>query len=158
MFVNPIVIGAESVKNHALVSEALKINYEFPGEKWLCLNTSFTQNLLLANGITVLNAVNFYPDYGKWDLIDPEHIQEDYYNRYLHMLIELTSDPTSFSLNSPDAATIYLNPQDLKKWQVHFLTANINSNTKELLDQYGIRYDILYIDQASNEEILKIDY
>jgi len=158
MFVNPIVIGAESITNHTLVSEAVKINLENPKENWLCLNSLHTQNLLMANGIPVLNAVNFYPDEMKWNLIDPEHEQEDFYNRYLHMLIELTSDPTSFSLISKDACQIHLNIEDLKKWDIHYLTTNIGSETKTVLQNYGIQYSVLYTDQASNEEIIKLDY
>lgn len=158
MFVNPIVIGAESITNHTLVSEAVKINLENPKENWLCLNSLHTQNLLMANGIPVLNAVNFYPDEMKWNLIDPEHEQEDFYNRYLHMLIELTSDPTSFYLISKDACQIHLNIEDLKKWDIHYLTTNIGSETKTVLQNYGIQYSVLYTDQASNEEIIKLDY
>ncbi len=158
MFVNPIVIGADSITNHALVSEAVKINLENPNEKWLSLNSVHTQNLLMANGIPVLNAVNFYPDMMKWDMIDPEHEQEDFYNRYLHMRIELTQESTSFSLVHPDAGIIYLNPDDLKKWGVHYLTTNIGSETEMVLQNSEIQYSVLYTDQASNEEILKLDY
>lgn len=157
MFVNPIVIGARSISNHTLVTEALEVQEEDPEAYWLATNSFHTQELLLANGIKVLNAVNFYPDVKKWELVDPTHENEEFYNRYLHMLIELTEEPTSYDLTHPDSAVIHLNIEDIKKWNIKYLVVNKNAMYENLLNRNGITVQILFSD-SSDDEILQLIY
>lgn len=157
MFVNPVVIGAESISNHTLVTEALEVQEEDPDAYWLATNSLQTQELLLANGIKVLNAVNFYPDVEKWDLIDPTHENEEFYNRYLHMLIELTEEPTSYVQATPDSAVIHLNVEELKKWNIKYLVVNKNAGYENLLNRNGITAQIRFSD-SSDDEILQLIY
>lgn len=157
MFVNPIVVGAQSISNHVLITEALKIQEEDPDAYWLATNSFHTQELLLANGIKVLNAVNFYPDVKKWELVDPTHENEEYYNRYLHMVVELTEEPTSYDLTHPDSAVIHLNIEDIKKWNIKYLVVNKNAGYENLLNRNGITAQILFSD-SSDDEILQLIY
>ena len=158
MFVNPIVIGAQSISNHTLITKAIEIREEDPEAYWLTTNSLHTQELLLANGVKVLNAVNFYPDMEKWELIDPSQENEDFYNRYLHMLIVLTGDPTSYVQSTPDSIVLNLNVEDLKKWNVKYLVSNPQASVEELLNTNGISTRKLYTDDASNEEIIELIY
>lgn len=157
MFVNPIVIGARSISNHTLVTEALEVQEEDPDAYWLATNSLHTQELLLANGIKALNAVNFYPDVEKWNLVDPTHENEEFYNRYLHMLIELTEEPTSYVQATPDSAVIHLNVEELKKWNIKYLVVNKNAGYENLLNRNGITAQIRFSD-SSDDEILQLIY
>ena len=100
---------------------------------------------------------SFYPDVEKWNLVDPTHENEEFYNRYLHMLIELTEEPTSYVQATPDSAVIHLNVEELKKWNIKYLVVNKNAGYENLLNRNGITAQIRFSD-SSDDEILQLIY
>lgn len=69
-----------------MAQAAVQIREENPDSWWLTTENDLRQALMMANGVKVVNGVNFYPDFEKWELIDPEHKFEDEINRYAHSL------------------------------------------------------------------------
>ena len=149
--INPIRRGSLALTNHELITEAKEI-YEKDKGYFLTIDSMQTQSLLLANGIKVLNAVNFYPDFDKWEDLDKNKKNYDKYNRYLHMIFRFTDDKTNFKLNTNDSLFININPKDLSKLKVKYLL--VAYDVSDILDENDISYELLY---NKNYYIYKLD-
>lgn len=125
--INPIVSGISAIENHSFVKAAINQSKKSDGY-WLTTNSTLTQELLMANGLKVVNGVNFYPDYGKWELIDGNQAYDDIYNRYAHMIFNIVSNEESFNANLiyPDCINVNININDLRKWNVHFICSTVD--------------------------------
>lgn len=156
MTVNPIAHGTDGVTEYKIVEAAEKLNKKKDGY-WLTVNDEggILQNILLANGSKVLNAVNFYPDYGKWKAVDPKGKYDDAYNRYAHQSVVLTDKKTSVKTLTPDSILVSLNYQDLKKWHVTYLASK--SEISEKLTEYGYQYKETYHDRLGYR-IYQLEY
>ena len=154
MTINPIVHGTSSIYNHDY-SRFIQSIISKEDSYWLVADSAYLQNFTMANGAKVLNAVNFYPDYGKWKKIDPKLKNDPYYNRYIHMNITLTTDKTKFQLITPDSIQIQLNVNDLKKWHVKYLVTNEDIST--LLAQTDIQSKSLY-QIIGDENVYQLTY
>lgn len=154
MLVNPIVQGADSVWNHDLIGYAEHVREEQPDARWLITNSKYTQQLLLANGIKVANGVNFYPDLKKWEILDPTHQNDTFYNRYAHIVINFTEEPTHYSLDGADSFIMYLNVDDFKKLDVEYVITDPMS--ADLLKNHGINAELVFEDPASNSFVYEI--
>ena len=135
--INPIAYGTSSITDYKLipvVKKTITKNKEYV----LATNSLQMQSLLLANGIKTINAVNFYPDLKKWDLIDSKGKYTDVYNRYYHTEVRLTNEKTSFDLKQADMFILNLNVSDIKKWPVKTIVSPVSYD--ELLNQSNIKF------------------
>lgn len=139
--INPIVSGDDAITNHEIIDEAKEI-YENDEGYFLTIDSLHLQSLLLANGIDVLNAVNFYPDFAKWEEIDKDKENYEYYNRYLHMNFKLTNQKTNFELITDDNLKININPKDLEKINVKYLL--VPYDVSDILEESDVDFEILY--------------
>lgn len=135
--INPIAYGTSSITNYKLIP-VVKKTITKKKEYVLATNSLQMQSLLLANGIKTINAVNFYPDLKKWDLIDSKGKYTDVYNRYYHTEVRLTSEKTSFDLKQADMFILNLNVSDIKKWPVRTIVSPVSYD--ELLNQSNIKF------------------
>lgn len=154
--VNPVVTGAASISNHPLTEAAVSIEKEDPNLIWAAADSLLTQNLLLANGIQVINATNFYPDTEKWELIDPTGDYDDYYNRYIHLVLTLTNEPTAYSQPTADRLDLALDAQDLKKWNVRRLVSQ--QDYYSVLEEAELEPNLLYEDEVTGQHIYSLNY
>ena len=120
--VNPIARGIKPLTGHPLEKEMNRIAQEDPEAYWLAIDNNFLASIGIANGARVLNAVNYYPDFGKWKAIDPEGEKDDIYNRYAHINVALTEGETTLEPGVwDDAIVVNLSCGDLDKWNVKYL-------------------------------------
>lgn len=156
MLVNPVMTGAAAVEDYPIAEKAREIAGQEPEAWWLSLNSPVTQNLLLANGAKVLNATNFYPDFAKWQLLDPDLENKEIFNRYANITVRLRQDgqPSAFSNPAPDALLVELNPADLEKLNVSYLSGH--ETDAAALQAYGIDYDVLFEDQTTGDRIFAL--
>ena len=120
--VNPIAKGLIPLTGHNLEMKIGEIVRDDSDAYWLAVDNNYLAPIGIANGARVLNMVNYYPDYGKWDLVDPEKKEMDIYNRYAHINIELTEDETKLEPGIwSDAIKVSLSCEDLDKWGVKYL-------------------------------------
>ena len=140
--VNPIAIGAPAIYNHEISTVTNRL-IENENGYWLCTDSGYDQNFFLANGAKVINAVNFYPDFKKWELIDPTGEHEDYYNRYAHMKITI-SDITEpvFNLAAPDSLELTLPVSYLETWNIKYITSRTDYSS--LFEQNNIKFTVEY--------------
>lgn len=156
VLVNPIVQGTAGVTDYPLVEKARQCIEQEPDAWWLATGTLTTQNLLLANGAKVLNATNFYPDYDKWKLIDPQLKADNFVNRYANIQVYLRGDnePTEFKNPVPDGLQVFLSPKDLIKLNTRYLVGK--KTDKAALEAGKIDYQVLYTDPVSEDMIFKL--
>ena len=140
--INPIARGIEPITNHQFIKVAKEISKDDDGY-WITTDSLQSQELLLANGFKVINGDNFYPDNGKWNILDPSGEFDDVYNRYAHINVSLVKNSESFnaSIAYPDSIQISLNINDLKKLGVKYICS---------MQSYG---DLLLESNVSYQEI-----
>lgn len=120
--INPLARGTAALTEHPLEQKVQEISATDEEARWLSINSIILQQLGIANGAKMLNAVNFYPDYGKWELIDPDGEFDDIYNRYAHIQVSLSDGKTEFiSGPTADMFMLNLNCEDADKWSVKYL-------------------------------------
>lgn len=152
LLVNPLMQGTASVTDYEYARAVQSLVEENPDAWWLSTGADQVQGFLLANGAKVLNGVNFYPDFEKWEILDPEGKDFDTENRYAHIEVHITGDPQSkIELISLDLIHLSLTPSDLAKLNVRYLSAG--KAEAAVLDQYGIPYQIVYTDPVTEDVI-----
>ena len=150
--INPISRGINSIKNHKtteLISNIIKDDNSY----WLVTDSPAYAGYVLACGARVANATNFYPDYGKWNLIDPDLKNDESYNRYANMTVDLTKNKTEYSLITEDHLHISLNYLDLKKLKIKYIFTL--KDLEEDLKNENINNELLYHDRQINIYKLK---
>jgi hypothetical protein len=101
----------------------------------------------------LLNMVNYYPDFGKWESIDPERDGNDIYNRYAHINISLVEEKTTFGIGAwEDSIVVGLSCNDLDKWGVKYLI------TPKKLGVCGKKFNVIYEDGESSYLIYRKGY
>lgn len=146
--VNPLAHGISPLTSHPLEKEIRSIVETDKDAYWLAINSNVLASIGIANGAKVLNAVNFYPDYKKWELIDNDELNKDIYNRYAHIVVNLTNEETAFIPGqTADIFSLKLNYNDSSKWPVKYLlvAGELDSNQKI--------YDKIYSDSEGNYHI-----
>lgn len=120
MFVNPISKGVEVIYDQNIVKEIKQINETNSG-LWVVASgydTGFPiiNNIPIMVGAPTINSTNVYPLLERWYLLDPGKSQEDIYNRYAHININLVDGETKsiFELKNADQVTVRLSISDLK--------------------------------------------
>ena len=137
--INPIAKGTSALFDHPLEQKIHEIALDDKEAYWLTLGNTRLESLGIANGARVLNMTNFYPDYGKWKLIDPDGEYDKIYNRYARIYVEITDKKTEMEVSpSPDAMTLRINYKDLDKWPVKYLltTAKLDKGKKMFEEVY----------------------
>lgn len=137
--VNPVRRGISPITNHPISTIIRQEREKNPDDAWIVSGqTSATlADFVLANGARVLNATNFYPDFDKWKILDPDGKYYDMYNRYTNQDVNLTDKETYMELPFADNIRIYMNPQSLKDLNVKYLMSD-EENVGDLLDKYDI--------------------
>ena len=124
VFVNPIQKGIKEITNNSLIQEINKIDSNDKGV-WLVESEAFpVNNAPLLAGAATINCTNTYPDLERWKLLDTENEAYEIYNRYAHIMIELTHEKTSFELQGNDCFKVRLNYGDICKLGVNYLLTN----------------------------------
>lgn len=143
--VNPIVTGTSAIYEHEISNEIAECIEENDGY-WLAIDSLVTQNFLVANGAKVINAVNFYPDDKKWEVIDPDGIYEFNYNRYAHIAVVLEEVDTTIDLVPPDCIVVHLDTAVLKELNITYILTMIDYT--ELFEKYDLNYVKTYTDSS----------
>lgn len=155
VLVNPIQKGAAEIETSLLTQAISKITQQDPDTIWIVDSLPFPfGNIPIMAGAPTINSTNVYPNLERWYLLDPDHTEEDIYNRYAHITINLTSEETKFELRStPDQFVLWLNPNDLDILEVEYIYTNrdltpLNTSevTFELTDQVEDQfiYHVIY--------------
>lgn len=158
MFVNPLSKGVDVIYDQEIVKEIKQVNDASSG-LWVVdsgQDTGFPIiNIPIMVGAPTINSTNVYPLLERWHLLDPTKAQEDIYNRYAHISINLVGSDTksTFELKNPDQFTVKLSTADLELLNVRYVLSkskllglSTNAvNFKELSTANGFTiYEIQY--------------
>nr|WP_156913182.1 hypothetical protein [Acetobacterium dehalogenans] len=158
LFVNPVVSGLDAVYQQNLIKKIQQINSADNG-LWIVDSGAEIGfpiiNLPLMAGAPTINSTNVYPVLERWHLLDPDGSEEDIYNRYAHISMNLTNtnSETNFALKSPDLFEVNLNIADLEKLEVSYVFSKRDLSTLsneevsliELADENGFKiYTVNY--------------
>ncbi len=153
--INPLARGVGALFDHPLEKKISEIAKNDKESYWLAINDRILASVGVANGARVLNMVNFYPDFEKWEIIDPEGANKDVYNRYSHINVSLTDGKTEL-LEGPTADLIIakMNCKDVLKWPVKYLVSagEIVSCKKDFKVIYKDTEGEYYIYERENNE------
>ena len=149
--INPIVIGTSDVYNHPSSQKIQQISKNDKDAYWFAYNSLVYPSYILMNGGKVINAVNFYEDEKKWDIIDPSEKKEKVYNRYAHFIITFSEDDKVRMKNPiPDVIEMKLPFQAIIDLNVKYIL------TKEELDIQNDEYQLSKIYQDTDCIIYQI--
>lgn len=154
-FVNPLQAGYGSLFQNDLAQAVEKITEQDPEAIWLTDATGYPMdNYFIMLGAPTVDSVNIYPDMKKWMRISDLKENQDIYNRYAHITVDLTSDhPSAFALAQQDVFHLSLNTSDLKKLNVKYVVSTrdltvLNTDTtafREISEALGYRIYLVLI-------------
>ena len=129
---------------------------ENPNANWIVVGEREMQDMFIAAGAHTITSVNTYPDFEKWEKIDPGHKFEDVYNRYAHMNVNLSANESSKFERVPgreDIISLTLNVNDLEKLNVTYI------ESEQDLSEYSnenVEFEKIY--SYRNLKIFKVNY
>ena len=148
VIVNPVNIGTSVLHKKETAKEIQKLVKKDNNAKWISVNNIFLGNYIIANGGKTINSTNIYPNIEMWKKIDKEKKYNDIYNRYAHVIIELTDEENKFELVQQDTIKLYLNYNSIKDLDIKYLISseklNISNDYNNLIKNI-YHYDNIWI-------------
>ena len=127
--INPINRGVDIIYKTDLAQEIQKIEKEDEEALWIG-RYNWSGQYLLANGANTLNGVNSYPNFQWLNIVDPDKIYNDVYNRYAHIGIIL-AEKTEFRLLTTDSYEVDLTYQNLKDLGIKYYLTDVEYSESE---------------------------
>lgn len=138
LLINPIRSGISFFEASDTVSAMHEIEEKDSDAVWIVDNMGLPNiNMGLLEGLNTINSTNSYPDLERWHLLDPEGENEYIYNRYAHIVLEL-SDEDRFELCSPDCFKVYLSKEGVRKLRVDYILTNRELTDYELVRETSV--------------------
>lgn len=128
MTVNPIQLSSRAITEQPLVREIETINTS-DNALWLVdgLDGGRVSQLLVANGITTINALSVTPNFKLWETIDPTGRYQDVYNRFAFTSVIIVDNSEEnekiAELAAPDFIILNLSPDELAKLGVRYVVS-----------------------------------
>ncbi|HEL2072246.1 TPA: hypothetical protein TY888_001586 [Streptococcus suis] len=154
VMVNPLRSGTDVIFQSKLVQEIKKVDDKQEGI-WIVESMGYPMtNVPLFAGAPTLNSTNAYPNVELWASIDDGADDSEIYNRYAHIIIELTKESNVvFELVQPDVFKVLLPVEKLSEMGITYILSErdlsyLNSenmifeviSTVEGKNLYRIRY------------------
>jgi hypothetical protein len=129
MWVNPIQYGAQPLTAQPLIKQAQAIDYASKGGGglWITVGSDSSRiaQLLVANGLKTINALSVTPNMKIWKTLDPEGQFANDYNRYAYISVDILDEKDTNTplvhIDTLDAITLHLKPEQLKKLGINFV-------------------------------------
>lgn len=143
--VRPLMKGFDAIWSKPAAEEIMEIVREEEDAIWIALGNNIApQGFLLSCGARCENSTNFYPNFSMWHALDPEKRWEDTYNRYCHVGIKLTEEPTEFILGAADSVLIELNYNDLATLGVDYIFSTYSLEENSIPKEAAVHLTLLY--------------
>ena len=136
--VNPVNRGTGVLHNSKTAKEIQRIVKKDKDAKWISIDNIFLGNYVISNGGKAINATNIYPNIELWKKIDKD---DSIYNRYAHVIIELTNEENRFELVQQDIIKLYLNYNYLDDLDINYL---ITSKELDIKEEYKDKIKNIY--------------
>lgn len=144
--VNPISKGTDVLTEKPFAKEIQKIVKEDKNGRWITVSSNYAvANYLVANGASTINSTNYYPNLTLWHMLDKEKKYENVYNRYAHILIELTNEDTNFELLTQDTIKLNINIKDIDILKIDYI---VSQEKIDILESSTITFDDIYAEDG----------
>lgn len=144
--VNPISKGTNVLKEKPFAKEVQKIVKGDKNGKWITVSSNYAiANYLVANGASTINSTNYYPNLSLWHTLDKEKKYENVYNRYAHILIELTNEDTNFELITQDTIKLNINIEDIDILKIDYI---VSQEKIDILESSTMTFDNIYAEDG----------
>lgn len=141
--VHPFSRTLDVIYEKNISKEIQELSNKNPDSIWATVDAGiYLGNYALANGATVLNSTNFFPNFELWEKIDPENKYKEYWNRYAHVKISIVNQDTTVDLPQPDSLNLNLNSSDLCKLDISYIISpngNLEKNSN-----YKVKIENIY--------------
>lgn len=144
--VNPISKGTNVLTEKPFAKEVQKIVKGDKNGKWITVSSNYAiANYLVANGASTINSTNYYPNLSLWHTLDKEKKYENVYNRYAHILIELTNEDTNFELITQDTIKLNINIEDIDILKIDYI---VSQEKIDILESSTMTFDNIYAEDG----------
>lgn len=150
--INPVNFGIEEIKETPFSSTVREINKEDPG-MWITVDDTWISKYILAQGVQVLNALNYPPMLSTWEKMDKNKEFSDVYNRYAHVIIHLDENPQKqFELQQTDVFKLNISEEQAIELGVKYIVAKqeISKNINNINLIYTDSLDHIFIYKINN--------
>lgn len=132
--VNPVQVSSAPIENQPVTQQVRAIDSQHEGVWIVSGSVGVADNLtqlLVANGVTTLNAVQVTPMMDLWHRIDPEGRWEEIYNRYAFVSITIAEQESDepFSLVAADRIAVTLTAEQLDGLGVDYVLTTDDLST-----------------------------
>lgn len=139
--VHPLTKGLDAIYSKPLAKEIMQITKEDPYGKWLAVALSHADGYLIACGAPTINSTNFVPNYEMWEILDPDGVYEECWNRYAHINVGVVQHDTCVDLIRQDNIWLRINYNDLESIGVSYIYSEI-----EIPSYDGVVMEEIYCD------------
>lgn len=124
--VNPIRTGLEDIRTEPLGKAIEQTAADDRTSKWIVVSDIWVMgNYPIMFGAKTINCTNTYMNTELWDKLDPEKKYEDIYNRYAHMLVEISDGPAmEVTLLYPDQIRLRIGADRLPELGVGYVISD----------------------------------
>lgn len=120
--INPIRKGTNVIYDSSLIKKIEEISKD-DDKLWIVEGQGLPYiNIPILAGAKTINSTNVYPVLDRWNLLDTNNKNEEIYNRYAHIIINLTDEASKeFKLTSTDEFVLNLNIDELLALDVKYV-------------------------------------
>lgn len=152
VIVNPLSVGVKSIYAHGLSKAIQRVHSQDPAAKWVATSNGHFGQYLIAHGVKTLDGVHFYPDLKMWRRLDPEGKYNAIYNRYAHVVVDITPGKSAFDTPYPDVVHLSLGVKDLKTTGVKYV---MSANDLSTMNTKNDVFTQIYADSESGQRIFR---
>lgn len=123
--VHPLNKGLNVIYDKPVTKKVYRILEKDPKARWLTVGSPiYVPNYIAATGAYMINSTNYYPNFQLWqDLGLNNKENEQFYNRYAHILVTLTKKDTKLRLIQDDYLELKMTATKLKNIRVKYVVS-----------------------------------
>lgn len=151
--VNPVEHGISSVEDNEAIQSIAEVASSDSDGVWAADAYYYGQACIMA-GAPCITSLNAYPALDRWASLDPEGTDSYIYNRYSHIALYVTEEPTSFELVQGDLIYVHVNTHDLEKLGIDYYISSVDIS--EMSDDTVVFDEVSRV--SDNFIIYKVNY
>lgn len=146
--VNPVIRTTDIFYTKPVALKLKEIKESNPNARWVINDGGWIINdYAVASGIITINSTQVYPNLELFEKVLGDEAEEfrSIYNRYGHLVLQITDEETEVSLGAADCIFLNLNYNDLSKLDIDYIlsTKDLNEegfeiNFEEIYNEYNL--------------------
>ena len=153
--VNPLRAGLEDIRTEPLGKAIEQTAADDRTSKWIAVSDTWVMgNYPIMFGARTVNCTNTYMNTELWGILDPEKKYEDIYNRYAHMMVEISEKPVvEVSLLTPDQIRLRIGADRLPELGVRYV---ISDKDLSRIAGAGVTFEPVFTQDSGRYTIFQV--